>query len=80
MAKNTSTKKEFLSYVRIINNFSNISCAILWCFIGKYYYNITYCDADLDNLVDKEINLLKYLETKILGITLGDKNIISKTF
>lgn len=66
--------------MRIINNFSNISCAILWCFIGKYQIIITFCDADLDNLVDKEINLLKYLETKILGITLGDKNIISKTF
>ncbi len=41
---------------------------------------ITFCDADLDNLIDKEINLLKYLEKKILGITLGDKNIMSKTF
>ena len=41
---------------------------------------VTFCDIDLDNLIDKKINLLKYLEIKISGITLGDKNIISKTF
>lgn len=41
---------------------------------------VTFSDTDLENLIDNKINLLKYLETKILGITLGDKNIMSKTF
>ncbi len=47
---------------------------------GRHQIIITFCDDDLDNLIDKRINLLKYLESKILGITLGDKNIISKKF
>ena len=47
---------------------------------GRHQIIVTFCDTDLDNLIDKKINLLKYLEIKIAGITLGDKNIISKTF
>lgn len=47
---------------------------------GRHQIIVTFCDTDLDNLIDKEINLLQYLETKIAGITLGDKNIISKTY
>ena len=37
-------------------------------------------DNKVNKLIDKKINLLKYLEIKISGITLGDKNITSKTF